>query len=59
MLGGRGHSTAVFETYVERVLALGLRFGQFVVVDNRATHKGQRIKELFEERGCELVYLPP
>jgi asparagine synthetase B (glutamine-hydrolysing) len=22
-------------------------------------HKGQRIKELIEERGCELLYLPP
>ena len=24
-----------------------------------AAHKGQRIKELIEERGCELVYLRP
>ena len=24
-----------------------------------ATHKGQRIEELIEERGRELVYLPP
>jgi len=52
-------TTAVFETYVERVLAPSLRSGQLVVMDNLAAHKGQRIKELIEERGCELVYLPP
>ena len=28
-------------------------------MDNLAAHKGQRIKELIEERGCELMYLPP
>jgi DDE superfamily endonuclease len=22
-------------------------------------HKGERVKELIEERGCELIYLPP
>jgi transposase len=52
-------TTAVFETYVERVLAPSLRSGRFAVMDNLGDHKGQRIKELIEERGCELVYLPP
>jgi hypothetical protein len=28
-------------------------------MDNLNAHKGERIKELIEERGCELVYLPP
>ena len=28
-------------------------------MDYLAARKGQRIKELIEERGCELVYLPP
>jgi transposase len=49
----------VFETYVERVLAPTLRSAQVVVMDNLNAHKGERIKELIEERGCELVYLPP
>ena len=52
-------TSAVFETYVERVLAPTLRDGQVVVMDNLNAHKGERIKELIEERGCELVYLPP
>jgi transposase len=49
----------VFETYVERVLAPGLRRGQLVVMDNLTAHKGERVKELIEEQGCKLLYLPP
>jgi transposase len=50
---------AVFETYVERVLAPSLSPGQIVVMDNLSSHKGSRIRELIEEGGCELMYLPP
>jgi transposase len=49
----------VFEAYVERVLAPGLRPGQAVVMDNLTAHKSGRVRELIEERGCELHYLPP
>jgi transposase len=49
----------VFETYVERVLAPTLKEGQVVVMDNLAAHKGERVRELLEARGCELLYLPP
>jgi len=51
-------TSALFETYVQQVLAPTLRSGQVVVMDNLSAHKGQRIKELIEERNCELVYLP-
>ncbi len=50
---------AVFEFYVERVLAPSLSPGQVVVMDNLAAHKGERVRELVEERGCELLFLPP
>lgn len=50
---------AVFEAYVERVLAPSLAPGQIVVMDNLSSHKGSRIRELIEDRGCELLYLPP
>jgi transposase len=54
-----GATTArVFETYVERVLAPTLRKGQVVVMDNLSAHKGERVRELIEDRGCELLYLP-
>ena len=53
-----GATTArVFETYVQRVLVPSLRRGQ-VVMDNLSAHKGERVRELIEGRGCELLYLP-
>jgi hypothetical protein len=50
---------AVFEVYLERALAPSLCPGQVVVMDNLSSHKGSRVHELIETRGCELVYLPP
>jgi transposase len=51
--------TDVFEAYVEQVLVPTLREGEVVVMDNLSAHKGERVRELIEERGCELLYLPP
>ena len=50
---------AIFEAYVERALSPMLRPGQIVVMDNLSAHKGERVRELIEARGCELLYLPP
>jgi transposase len=52
-------TTAVLEAYLEQVLTPSLRPGQVVVMDNPSSHKGSRVRELIEERGCELIYLPP
>jgi transposase len=49
----------VFEAYVERVLAATLRPGQIVMMDNLSAHKGKRVREIIEKRGCVLLYLPP
>jgi transposase len=49
----------VFEAYLEHVLAPTLKPGQMVVMDNLSAHKGGRVKEIIEGRGCELIYLPP
>jgi transposase len=49
----------VFESYLEHVLAPTLSPGQKVVMDNLSAHKGGRVKEIIEGRGCELLYLPP
>ena len=49
----------VFEVYLERVLAPTLEPGQVVVMDNLSAHKGGRVREILEARGCELLYLPP
>lgn len=50
---------AVFEAYIERVLAPSLSPGQVVVMDNLGAHRGERVRELIEARGCSLVFLPP
>ncbi len=49
----------VLEAYLERVLAPSLRQGRVVVMDNLSAHKTDRVRELIEGRGCELLYLPP
>lgn len=58
-LAVEGATTArVFETYVEKVLVPSLRAGQIVVMDNLGAHRPRRIRELIEQQGCELLYLP-
>jgi transposase len=52
-------TTEVFEAYLEQVLVPSLGSGQVVVMDNLTAHKGERVRELIEARGCELLYLPP
>ena len=49
----------VFETYLQEVLCPTLERGQVVVMDNLSAHRGERIRELIEGKGCELIYLPP
>jgi transposase len=65
-LGGMGPSMAVegattarvFETYLQKVHAPSLEEGQVVVMDNLGAHRPKRVRELIEQRGCELLYLP-
>lgn len=58
-LAVRGSTTAeVFEAYLEHLILPELEEGQMVVMDNLPAHKPKRVRELIEERGCELLYLP-
>jgi transposase len=65
-LGGMGETMAVegstnqevFDAYVEQVLAPTLVAAQVVIMDNLSAHKPARVRELIEERDCELIYLP-
>jgi transposase len=50
---------AAFETYVEHFLAPTLKAGEVVVMDNLQVHKSLRVKELIEEAGAEVLFLPP
>jgi transposase len=47
-----------FEAYVEHFLAPSLCEGQVVVLDGLGAHRPQRIRELIEARGADLVFLP-
>jgi transposase len=49
----------VFQTYLQEVLLPTLQEGQVVVMDNLSAHKGERVRQLIEAKGCELIYLPP
>jgi transposase len=54
-----GTTKVVFEAYIEQVLAPSLRPGQVVVMDNLSAHKGEEVRQLIEQRGCEVLFLPP
>jgi transposase len=59
-MAAEGATTApVVETYVKHILTPQLKQGQVVVMGNLDAHKPKRISSLIEERGCELLYLPP
>ena len=49
----------VFEAYLQRVLLPELGPGRIVVMDNLSAHKTEKVRELVEGAGCELLYLPP
>ena len=51
-------NTLAFEMYVEQILALNLRAGQIVVIDNVQAHKSARVKQAIEAKGCQLLFLP-
>jgi transposase len=53
-----GTDSAVFATYLEHFLLPALEPGRVVVVDNVGAHKPDRIRELVEAAGCELLFLP-
>ena len=55
---GGATTKAVFEAYVEGVLAPSLAPGEVVVLDNLGAHRGERVRELVEGKGCELRFLP-
>ena len=47
-----------FEAYVEHFLAPSLEKGQVVVIDGLGGHRTQKVRELIEARGADLVFLP-
>jgi transposase len=50
---------AVFETFVEHVLAPTLGLGDRVWLDNLPSHQGAGVEALITARGTQLKPLPP
>jgi transposase len=50
--------SAVFEIYIEQILAPSLHAGQIVILDNLSTHTGEKVRQAIEGRGCQLLFLP-
>jgi transposase len=50
---------ARFRAWVEQALALTLRRGDIVVLDNLRAHKVRGVRDAIEARGARLLYLPP
>jgi transposase len=64
--GGMGEAISIegatdaelFEAYVEEFLAPTLKAGQVVVLDKLGAHRTERVRELIEGRGADLLFLP-
>jgi transposase len=51
-------NAAAFEIYVEQLLLPSLQAGYIVVMDNLRAHKGERVRQSIEAKGCQVVFLP-
>jgi len=66
-LSGMGASMSIegpsdtdsFGLYMKEILAPTLRTRQIVLMDNLSVHRSKWVRELIEERGCQLWLLPP
>jgi transposase len=65
--GGMGESVSIeggtdaplFEAYVEEFLSPTLEAGRVVVLGGLGAHRTEKVRELIEQRGANLVFLPP
>jgi transposase len=48
----------LFETWLVVCLIPKLQPGDIIILDNASFHKGETIREIVSEAGCELWYLP-
>ena len=55
----RPSDTDSFGLYMREILAPTLEAGQIVLMDNLSVHKSKWVRDLIEQRGCQLWLLPP
>ena len=53
-----GCNANVFNTWLEKILLPELPRGTTIVMDNAAFHKSLKTRELIENSGCYLLFLP-
>ena len=51
--------TSLFNTWLEKMLLPNLSSGHVIIMDNAAFHKSEKTRELIEQAGNILIYLPP
>ncbi|MGY5877811.1 IS630 family transposase [Wolbachia endosymbiont of Nasonia oneida] len=52
-------NSEIFDAYVENVLVPVFKPGQTIVLDNASFYKSARTKNLIENIGCKILFLPP
>ena len=51
--------TEIFNTWIEKIFIPDLPENSVVVMDSAAFHKSEKTKELIENHGHEIEFLPP
>lgn len=51
--------TELFTCWLEQFLVPELKPRQVIIMDNASIHKGNKVREIIENAGCYLIYLPP
>lgn len=51
--------TLLFNDYLAKILLPTLEKGNIIIMDNASYHKSKETREIIEEKGCQLIYLPP
>ena len=49
----------IFRAHLEQCLVPTLQPGDIVVMDNLSSHKNEKVRQIIEAAGAELLYLPP
>ncbi len=56
----QGYCTAkVIETWLEKSLLPHIDAPSVIIMDNAPFHNSLKIRQLIEQAGCELLFLPP
>lgn len=51
--------SAVFELYIEQILAPSLPAEHIVILDNLNTHVGEKVRQAIEARECQILFCLP